>query len=168
MVISAIVAVSLDGFIGKDNAIPWHLPADLAYFKRVTMGFPVIMGRNSFDSIGKPLPGRLNIIVTRNKQFFHSGCTVCHTIHEAIRIAHDSGAEECFIIGGGNIYLQTIDLWDKLYFTTIHANIEGDVRFPEIDFSLWAKVSSIDYQKDEKNIFDMTFATYEKYKQSKF
>lgn len=164
MQISAIVAVSLDGFIGKNNAIPWHLPVDLAYFKKVTMGFPIIMGRNSFDSIGKPLPGRRNIIITRNPTFFHSACVTAHSIPDALEKAHDTDAEECFIIGGGHIYAQSVDLWDRLYYTTVHTVVAGDVRFPDVDLSTWNIVSSLEVPKDERNIFDMTFTIYEKNK----
>ena len=164
MTVSAIVAVSENGYIGKENQIPWHLPKDLQYFKKTTLGHPVIMGKKSFLSMGKPLPGRQNIVITRDTTMYHSGCDVVHSIPDALLTAYQSQASECFIIGGGEIYSQTIQFWDKLYLTRVHANIEGDVSFPELNADEWQEISSHFIEKDEKNTFDMTFIVYERLK----
>lgn len=148
--------------IGKDNDIPWYLPADLQYFKKTTIGRTVIMGRNCYISIGRPLPKRTNIIVTRDPFFISSVCPVAHSIPEALHLAYEAGEEEVFIIGGGQIYDQTMDLWDKLYITEVDTEVEGDVYFPEINQNEWKLISVSVHQKDEKNPFDYTFKVYER------
>lgn len=162
MKISSIVAMTKDRVIGKDNEIPWYMPADLAYFKKVTIGHAIIMGRNSFISIGRPLPKRTNIIITRDPFYVTSCCPVAHSIDEALQIANDQGEEEVFIIGGGQIFSQSVELWDKLYLTEVNAEVEGDVFFPEIDMSKWRLISEDVRPKDEKNIYDCTFKVYER------
>ena len=162
MTISCIVAMANNRVIGKDNDIPWYLPADLQYFKKTTLGHTVIMGRNCFVSIGKPLPKRTNIIITRDPYFISTVCLTAHSISEALHLAHDQGESEVFIIGGGQIYEQTQELWDKLYITQVDLEVEGDVFFPEIDLTGWNQISSIANTKDEKNEYDYTFNVYER------
>ena len=164
MKISCIVAAAKNNVIGKDNDIPWHLPADLKYFKRITMGRTVIMGRNCFESIGRPLPKRTNIILTRDPYYISSGCIMAHSIQEALQIAEDSGETEAFIIGGGKVYEQTIHLWEKLYYTDVDLEVEGDVFFPEIDQKEWQLQSAIYNPTDEKNAFNFTFKVYDRIK----
>jgi len=161
MIISSIVAVSNNLVIGIDNDLPWHMPADLKFFKDTTKGHFVLMGRKSFDSIGRPLPGRTNIIVTRQKNFYHSGITITHSIPDGIMAAQKAGAKELFILGGSNVYFQTKDLWDQLYITNIDVNIDnGTATFPELDYSKWNKVMEDFHEADEKNPFDYTFCKY--------
>lgn len=162
MIISCIVAVAKNLVIGKDNDIPWYLPADLKYFKKTTTGHPIIMGRNCYISIGKPLPNRTNIILTRDPFFISSNCLVARNIIEALEMAHQTGAQECFIIGGGQIYNQTKELWDKLYLTEVDLEVEGDVFFPEINLEEWLLVSEENHQADDKNEFNYAFKVFEK------
>lgn len=162
MIVSAIVAKAKDNVIGKDNDIPWYLPADLKYFKKTTLNHHIIMGRKCFQSIGKPLPKRTNIIVTRNPFYIVSNCYIASSVEEALEIAYDNGEEEAIIIGGGEIYKLTQKLWDKLYITEVHAEIEGDIFFPKIDTKKWVKVSEESHQKDAKHEFDYSFLVYEK------
>lgn len=162
MIISAIVACAKKGVIGKDNEIPWYLPADFAYFKRTTMNHHIIMGRNCFESIGRPLPKRTNIVITRNPFYIASGCLMVNSIGEALKIAKKNGETEAFIIGGGEIYNQSVDLWDKLYLTEVDLDTEGDVFFPEMDLSKWRLVSEERHQKNEKNEFDYIFKIFER------
>jgi dihydrofolate reductase len=166
MKISAIVACAEEHVIGLNNQIPWYLPADLAYFKKITSGHHILMGRNCFESIGKPLPKRTNIVITRNPFFMASGCLVAHSIQEAIALARENGETEAFIIGGGEIYQQSVHLWDKLYYTEVDLKTEGDVFFPEIAPRDWRLVSEEVKEPDEKNAFRYTFKVYEKLKLS--
>lgn len=163
MIISAIVAVSKDGVIGRDNQIPWYLPEDLKYFKKVTLGHPVIMGRKSFVSIGRPLPKRTNIIVTRDPFYIVSGCIVVNTLEEALEWALKEGEDEIFIIGGGEIFEQSISYWDKLYLTEVDLFVpDGDVFFPEINPDEWALLSEEHHDADEKNEYAYTFKVFER------
>ena len=162
MIISAIVAVSKNGVIGQNGQIPWYLPADLKYFKKITMGHPVIMGRKSFVSIGRPLPGRENIVITRDIYFAASGCLVARNISEAIEIAAATGKEEVFIIGGGEIYQQSIALWDKLYLTKVDLDVSGDVFFPELDWQEWEMISEEEHQEDDRNECGYNFQIFTK------
>ena len=157
MTISCIVAVAKGNVIGMDNDIPWYLPADLQYFKKTTLGHHIIMGRNCYASIGKPLPKRTNIIISRDPFFISSNCLIARSIGEALKLAHQNGEEEVFIIGGGQIYEQTKELWDKIYLTEVDLEIEGDTFFSEINPSEWTLVSEESHQKDEKNEYDYTF-----------
>ncbi|MFN0016560.1 MAG: dihydrofolate reductase [Saprospiraceae bacterium] len=162
MIVSAIVAVAKNGVIGKDNEIPWYLPADLAYFKRTTLEHHVIMGRNSFHSIGRPLPKRVNVVVTRDPFFAAEGVLVAHSVEEALGIAFDNGEAEAFIIGGGAIYRDSMDIWDKIYLTEVDIVPAGDVFFPEIDFSEWKETWREVHQADEKNEYVYTFRILER------
>jgi dihydrofolate reductase len=164
MIISAIVATAHKGVIGKDNEIPWYLPADFAYFKKITLNHHIIMGRNCYESIGRPLPKRTNIVVTRNPFFIVSGCVVVHSVEEGLRLAESNGEEEVFIIGGGEIYRQTMHLLDRLYLTEVDLDTEGSVFFPEINPVEWDLVSEEKHQKDEKNEWNYVFKVFERKK----
>ncbi len=162
MIISAIAAMDKNRVIGKDNQIPWYLPADLKFFKRTTLGRHVLMGRKNYQSIGKPLPKRTNVVITRNPFFISSGCIVVHSLEEALQVAHDNQEEEVFIIGGGEIYAQAMPLTQKMYLTEIDAEFEGDVFFPEFDESEWTITSEEYYPPDEKNEYPFTVRIYER------
>lgn len=162
MIISTIVAAAKNGVIGKDNQIPWYLSEDLKFFKRTTINHHIIMGRKCFESIGRPLPKRTNIIVTRNPYYIASGCLVVHSIEEALELAQNNGETEAFIIGGGMIYEQSAEYWDRVYFTEVHAEVEGDIFFPKLDTQIWNKVKSEAHQADAKNEYDFTFQVYER------
>lgn len=162
MQVSCIVAVAKNNVIGKDNDIPWYLPADLKYFKKTTLHHHIIMGRNCYRSIGMPLPKRTNIILTRDPFFIASNCLIAHHIEEALTLAFENGESEAFIIGGGEIYAQSVPFWDKLYITEVDLEVEGDVFFPEINMSEWALISEEAHSKDDKNDYDFTFKIYER------
>ncbi|WP_183255434.1 type 3 dihydrofolate reductase [Anoxybacteroides tepidamans] len=161
MMISLIVAMDRNRVIGKDNKLPWHLPADLAYFKRVTMGHPIIMGRKTFESIGRPLPGRENIVVTRNRSFQPEGCTVIHSIDDIQKIAAERD-EEVFVIGGAELFQASLPFAGRLYITKIDASFPGDTFFPPFHEEDWCLVSSEKGPKDEKNPYDYVFLLYER------
>ena len=150
MRISLIVAVSRNGVIGVDNALPWYLPEDLKHFKSITMAKPIIMGRKTFDSIGRPLPGRTNIVLSRDTEFNSEGVEVAATLEQALSIARpaclESNVEEIMIIGGEQIYRMTIQVADRLYLTEVDIDIHGDAFFPEIDYSLWRE-EIVEYPK---------------------
>lgn len=163
MTISTIVGMGNNNEIGKDNDIPWYLPADLKYFKRVTTGNPIIMGRKCFESIGRPLPNRTNIILSRNPEFYQEGCILVHSLEAALKIAEEKGAEEAFIIGGGEIYKRALPISQKLYLTQIDVDVpEADIFFPQIEEKNWTLISSEAHEKDAKNPYDYTFNVYER------
>jgi dihydrofolate reductase len=162
MQISCIVATGKNRVIGKDNEIPWYLPADLKYFKKITTGHCVIMGKNCYLSIGKPLPNRTNIILTRDPFFISSNCLIARSIPEALEMAYNTGGSEAFIIGGGVVYDQTVDLWEKLYLTEVEVDAEGDVFFPELDWSAWQLLSQQDHEATEKDPFAHSFKVYQR------
>lgn len=165
MMISAIVAVSNNNAIGVDNDLPWHMPADLKFFKKTTLGSYVLMGRKSFDSVGKPLPGRTNIVITRNKEFYNSSIHIFNSISEGILFAKNADQEELFILGGSNIYSQTQNIWDKLYLTKIDVDIpHATAFFPKLDFQDWQLASEDKHKADEKNPYDYNFCLYERKK----
>ena len=155
MKISIIVAASTNNVIGRDGGLPWRLPEDLKRFKQITMGKPMIMGRATWDSIGRALPGRQSIVMTRQAAFAAEGCDVVATIDEALDAAGD--VEEVMIIGGGNLYEQFLPRTERLYFTRVHARIDGDTHFPEIDESEWERVSEELFPAcvDREHAFDM-------------
>lgn len=159
--ISLLVAMDKNRLIGKDNDLPWRLPADLAYFKRVTMGHPIIMGRKTYDSIGRPLPGRENIIVTRDTSYKMEGCKVIHSIDEILKM-NEEHDHELFVIGGAEIFKEILPYSDRLYITEIDEEFEGDTYFPAFDKSEWKVISEEKGVKDEKNPYDYTFMVYEK------
>ncbi|RZO19629.1 MAG: dihydrofolate reductase [SAR92 clade bacterium] len=145
MKISLIVAVSRNGAIGLNNQLPWYLPEDLKYFKSVTMGKPLIMGRKTFDSIGRPLPGRANIVLTRDPQWISDGVEVVQSVEQALlagEIACEAAdVDEIMVIGGEQIYRMTLDLADRIYLTQVDADVEGDAFFPNIDLNNWSQTS---------------------------
>ena len=164
MRISAIVAMANNRVIGKDNDIPWYLPADLKYFKKITLGHHIIMGRKCFDSIGRPLPKRTNVIVTRNPFYVSSGCLVTHSLEEALEVAEENHETEAFIIGGAQIYELAMPIIDRLYLTEVDIEVSGDVLFPELDMEDWTLVSEEAHKADEKNEYDYVFKVLEKTK----
>jgi dihydrofolate reductase len=157
MLLSIIVAVSKNGVIGLNNQLIWRLPDDLKRFKQLTLGHPMIMGRKTFESIGKPLPGRQSIIITRDKNFSFEGTTVVHSLKEAIDEAKKTGTDEAFVIGGGDIYKQVQNITDKLYLTEVHTITEGDTFFKIENPDLWKETEKIHHEKDEKHIFSFDF-----------
>lgn len=156
-----VVAMGENNGIGADNQMLWHLPNDLKHFKEITTGHPVIMGRKTFESIGKPLPNRTNIVVSRKKDWFQEGILIVGSIKEAIKFAKKID-ENIAIIGGGNIYEQTMELTDRLEVTVVKATIEADTFFPKIDLKIWEKTSETCHEKDEKHQYDYCFQTYER------
>jgi dihydrofolate reductase len=162
MRISAIAAMARNRVIGKDNALPWHLPADLRFFKQTTMGHPVILGRRNYLSLGRPLPGRTNIIVTRNPDFVSSGCIVVHSFEDALQKAYEKDQTEVFVIGGGEIYSLAMNYLDRIYLTEIDLVVDGDVFFPEIDPVEWSIVSESPFSADAKNPYDFVIRVYER------
>ena len=162
MIISAIVATAKNNVIGKDNDIPWYLPADLKYFKKTTIQHHIIMGRKCFQSIGKPLPKRTNIVITRNPFFVATNCLIVNTLEEALNTAHDNGEEEAFIIGGGQIYELSKELWDRVYLTEVDLDVEGDIFFPALQAADWKLISEEAHEPDEKNEHAYTFKILER------
>ena len=158
--LSLIVAAAKNGIIGKDNDMPWHLPADLAYFKKVTLGKPVIMGRKTFESIGRPLPGRRNIVISRNNTYQVTGIEVVNSITEALALVNN--VDEVMVIGGGSIYEHCMSFATRLYITHINATIEGDTRFPVVDMNKWYKTKSDVLKADEKNAYNLEFCLYQR------
>ncbi|MDR4888608.1 dihydrofolate reductase [Fredinandcohnia sp. QZ13] len=163
--ISLLLAMDKNQLIGKDNDLPWRLPADLAYFKRVTMGHPIIMGRKTYDSIGRPLPGRENIIVTRDTSYKAEGCKVIHSIDEIVKMSEET-EQELFVIGGAEIFKEILPYSDRLYITEIDEEFEGDTYFPAFDKAEWQVISKEKGIKDEKNPYEYTFLVYEKIPQN--
>ena len=160
MKLAIIVATDQQGLIGKENDLPWRLSADLQYFRRVTMGKPIIMGRNTHESIGRALPGRKNIIVTKNKNYQAEGCTVVNSIPDALLACEQ--VEEVMIMGGASLYEQLLPQADKLYLTQVHASLTGDTWFPDWQINEWSELSREDHQADEKNDYAYSFIVYEK------
>ena len=159
--ITLVVAKSDNNIIGDNNQLIWRLSHDLRRFKSITTGHPVIMGRKTFDSVGKPLPNRTNIVITRNKDWSSEGVEVAHSLDKAIEIAKEIDSE-IFIIGGGNIYKQSMDVADAIEVTEVHHTFDGDTLFPEINLNVWKEVSREDHTKDEKNEYNYSFVRYEK------
>lgn len=156
-----VVAMGEKNEIGLNNQLLWHLPKDLKHFKELTTDHPIIMGRKTYESIGKALPNRTNIVVSRKKDWFEEGVLIVGSIKEAMKFAKKI-SEEVFIIGGGNIYEQTIELVDKLVVTVVKTNLEADTYFPKISPKIWKMTSEISHEKDEKNEYDFSFQTYER------
>ncbi len=164
--LALIVAAAENGVIGKNNALPWHLPEDMRYFRRITMGKPIVMGRKTFESIGKSLPGRANIVITRNAAYRAEGVSVVSSLAEALALARHiamlDGAEEAVVIGGAEIYQVALPQADRLYFTEVHARVEGDAVLPEIDWSQWLEVSREHHAAQAPNRYDYSFVCYER------
>ena len=157
MIVSAIVAIAKNNVIGINNGIPWYLPADLKYFKKTTLDHHIIMGRKSYESIGRPLPRRTNVIVTRDPFYLASNCLVVHSVEEGLQLALDNNEDEAFIIGGGEIYHLAMPYVDRLYLTEVDLEVDGAVYFPEIDFSEWELISEAVHEPDEKNEMGYVF-----------
>lgn len=159
--ISLLVAMDQNRTIGKDNDLPWHLPADLAFFKRVTMGHSIVMGRKTHESIGRALPGRPNIIITRDKDYTSDGCRIIHSIEE-IKELEENKEDELFVIGGAEIFNKTVHFADLLYITLIEETFEGDTFFPEFNEAEWELVSKEKGIKNERNPYDYYFMIYKR------
>lgn len=163
MKLSLIAALATNNVIGRDNQVPWHLSTDLKRFKSLTMGHHLIMGRKTYESVGRPLPGRTNVVITRRTDYAAEGVVVVNTLEEAIRIAADAGESEAFIAGGAEIYTQAIHRADRMYLTRVHADVEGDTVFPDFDdVSEWRLIDSEHCEADEKNEYPFSFLTYER------
>jgi dihydrofolate reductase len=163
VIISLIVAMDEQRGIGVEGRLPWHLPADLKRFKSLTMGHHLIMGRKTYESIGNPLPGRTMIIVTRNPNYQPDGCMVARSLETAIEFARMGMDNEAFIIGGGDLFEQSIDLADRIYLSQIHATLPADVYFPEISSDDWQETKSEHFPADENNLHDFTFIILERW-----
>jgi len=161
MRISIIVAMADDSVIGKDNELPWHLPADLQHFKQITMGKPILMGRRTWESIGRPLPGRTSIVITRDAGYSAPGCIVVQSIEAALQAAAKQ-ADEAMIIGGADLYGQMLSRTDTIYLTRVHAGFEGDTVFPQLEESEWREVERVDYEPDLKNPWRYSFIRLER------
>ncbi|WZO98471.1 dihydrofolate reductase [Isosphaeraceae bacterium EP7] len=164
MIVSAIAAMDRAGLIGDGVAIPWHLPRDLRRFRSLTIGKPILMGRRTFESLGRPLPGRLNLVLTRQVALQAEGCRVAGSIEEALSIAKDSGAVEAMVIGGGAVYAETVDLWDRLLLTVVDGSFRGDVHFPvEATSALsWRAVDREECEADDRNPHPHRFVALER------
>ncbi|GAB3526692.1 dihydrofolate reductase [Pontibacter brevis] len=154
--LTIVVAAAENNVIGKDNGLAWHLPADLRHFKQITMGLPILMGRKTYESIGKPLPGRTSIIITTQKDYAAEGCVVVHSLEEAIERAKALDDTIC-IIGGAEIYRQALPLTDTIYLTRIHHTFEGDAYLPELKEDDWKTVDQEHHEPDEKNKYSYSF-----------
>ncbi|MEQ5836894.1 dihydrofolate reductase [Marinobacter sp. NFXS9] len=162
-----IVAMSQNRVIGRNNALPWYLPGDLRYFKQATMGKPILMGRKTFESIGRPLPGRLNVVITRDECWeAPAGVAVDHTLADAYRRAEAQaeleGGDEIMIIGGGQIYAEALPEIDRMYVTRVHADVEGDAWFPEVDWDQWEELGRENFSASENNPYDYSFIVYQR------
>lgn len=162
MNLSLLVAVSENNVIGKDNQLPWHLPNDLKYFKNQTWGMPILMGRKTFDSIGKPLQGRKSIVITRNENWQYENVDVVHSVEDAIMKANEYGSKEVFVIGGAEIFNTAFSQANRIYLTRVHHVFEGDAFFPEVSTTLWNLVQNRFCAADEKNAFAHTFQVWER------
>jgi dihydrofolate reductase len=161
-ILSLLVAADENNLIGDNNKLPWHLPDDLKYFKNITWAMPVIMGRKTFESVGKPLPGRQNIVITRNAGWKHEGVDVVHHIDEAIGLAMKRNVLEVFIIGGAEIFKTSFEKADRIYMTRIHHKFEGDVYFPAINELQWKLTKEVFRAPDEKNAYAHSFQVWER------
>ncbi len=161
--ISLIWGQDVNGLIGKDNQLPWHLPADMAWFRKQTMGKPILMGRKTYESIGRPLPGRTNIVIT-TQDIRIEGCRVVHSIEEAVRAVDDLGSEmdELMVMGGAEVYKQFLPEADRLYITEIHQRFEGDAWFPPFDRSMWLETFREDHPADDANPYAYSFLIMER------
>jgi len=162
MAVSLIVAVSENGIIGRNGGLPWRLSADLKHFKRTTMGHHLIIGRRTWDEVGQPLPGRIMVVVTRSRDLQAEGATIVHSLAEALEVARDD--DEPFIGGGAHIYRRALenDVVDRLYITRVHAEVEGDTIFPDVDLDRWELVFEETHEADERNEFPFSFLIYER------
>ena len=162
-----IVAMSQNRVIGRNNKLPWYLPGDLKYFKQATMGKPIIMGRKTWDSIGRPLPGRMNVVISRNPEWeAPAGTTPAKSLDEALIKAEAQAEiedrEEVMIIGGGQIYTEALPMVDRMYVTQVHAEVEGDAFFPEVNWDEWEEIGREDFSASDNNPYDYSFVVYQR------
>jgi dihydrofolate reductase len=166
--VAIIVAVARNGVIGRDNTLPWRLPADLRHFKATTLGKPIVMGRKTFESLGKPLPGRTNIVITRDEKYIREGAVVTHTLEEALLhadgVAQRDGADEIMVAGGAEIYRQALPFVDILYYTRVDIDAEGDAHFDAIDWSQWRCVREENFAAADANTPGYTLLTYRRHR----
>lgn len=162
MILSLLVAASENNVIGKDNQLPWHLPNDLKYFKNQTWGMPILMGRKTFESIGKALPGRKSIVITRNREWRQENVEAVHSVEEAIGKAAAYGSKEIFVIGGAEIFQTAFDRADRIYLTRVHHEFAGDAFFPEVSTQAWNLVQNRYCTADDKNPYSHTFQVWER------
>ena len=162
MIISLVVAAANNNAIGKDNKLLWHLPNDLRFFKNVTWGMPVIMGRKTFESFGKPLPGRKNIVITRQSKWKVEGAVTVKSLDDALFLVSQMDVKEAMVIGGGEIYRMAFEKAKRIYLTRVDAAPEGDTFFPALDHKEWKLVSQKDHPADEKHVFAYSFQIWEK------
>ncbi|TCT25512.1 dihydrofolate reductase [Melghiribacillus thermohalophilus] len=160
--ISLLVAMDQNRLIGRNNQLPWHLPEDLRYFKKTTMGHTIVMGRKTFESIGKPLPGRENMVMSRNRNFQPEGCVVIHSWEPVMERNSRNPDQEIFVIGGQRLFEQAIAFADRMYITEIDEQFEGDTYFPAFDPSEWQLISKTKGKKDDQNPYDYSFCVYER------
>jgi dihydrofolate reductase len=164
--LALMAAKAENNCIGRNNKLPWYLPNDLKYFKRVTFGKPVIMGRKTWESLKGPLPGRTNIVVTRNPDYQAEGAKVVHDIDAAMELAQHigviDGIEEVVIMGGAGLYEEGLKKADRLYLTEVHAEVEGDAFFPEMDMTQWKEIGREDFKAEPPNEYDYSFVVYER------
>ena len=149
-----------NGIIGKDYTLPWRLSSDLKYFKAVTMGKPIVMGRKTHESIGRPLPGRDNVVLSRETDYQAEGCTVLNSLEDVYKRYADAG--EVMIMGGADLYEQTLDKATRIYLTRVHAEVDGDTWFPKMDWDIWEEVGREDFKADKKNEYDYSFVILER------
>ena len=165
-ILSLIVAAAENGVVGRNNALPWHLPKDLQYFKRTTMGNPILMGRKTWESIGRPLPGRTNIVISRDPQFNAEGVRRVSNFDEALQLAEDialiDGTEELMVIGGAQIYAEALPRAQRLYLTRVHADVDGDVYLPPVNWAQWRQLGCEFNAADGPNPYDYSFCQYER------
>lgn len=160
--LSLIVAMAKNRVIGADGKIPWRLPNELQLFKRVTMGHHIIMGRKTWESINRLLPGRTTVIVTRQKDYAVAGAIVTHTLNDAIKVCGND--EEIFVIGGGELYREALPLADRIYLTTVDAEPAGDTRMPEFDLTQWTEISREDFASDDRHAYGYRFSVLDRTK----
>jgi dihydrofolate reductase len=155
--ITLVAAVAAHGIIGRDGGMPWHLPADLAHFKAATMGKPLLMGRRTHEAIGRALPGRLNLVLSRDARYRAAGCQVVASLEEAMAVAKGAGADELMVIGGGRVYADTLPMASRILLTEVKADVEGDTAFPALDPAVWREVARQEREADERNPCHLAF-----------
>lgn len=168
MIISIIAAMDLKQGIGYQGALPWHLSSDLKRFKRLTMGHHIVMGRRTYESIGKPLPGRINVVLTRSPSYAVPGCKIVHSFDEAVNIAREANESELFVIGGGEVFDIALPIANKLYLTIVNASLPADTFFPVWDDREWDEVERMDIPADDSNEYDSSFVVYKRKKPAGF
>ena len=162
MLISLLVAAAENNVIGKDNQLPWHLPKDLKFFKNLTWGMPVVMGRKTFESFNKPLAGRRNIVISRQPEWHREGVVVVNNLSAALEAAKETDAKEVFVIGGGQVFREIFPEAGRIYLTRVHAEVDGDIFFPELNSGQWQLEKSMYMPKDNRHAFDFTFEQWDR------